>query len=224
MKHSSGNSVTGDEFRALAELEEEVGAFFDRCAHEGLMIAFSPEEEAKLQTFFLSWNIQPGDRVLEPGCGSGRLTRLLAEAVGEEGLVFACDLSSGMIESARARQLPGNVETAVCSVNSVPFDACFFDKVICVNTFPHLSDFGHALAEMTRVLKPRGDLWINHFRDRNHVNDFHRHSSAVICGHLIPGETEMQRLLDEAGFEVADYSDTDDMYSVHAVKSIHFQP
>jgi len=223
MKHTSSNSVTADECRTLAELEEEVGFFFDRCAHEGLMSAFSPEEQAKLQTLFLLWNIRPGDRVLEPGCGSGRLTSLLAESVGASGLVFACDLSSGMIERTRARKLPGQVETAVCSVNNVPFGAGHFDRIICVNTFPHLSNFSLALVEMARVLKPRGDLWINHFRGRNHVNEFHRHSSAVICGHLIPGETEMQHLLTGAGFEVADYSDSDDMYSVHAVKSVRFQ-
>lgn len=213
MTHEQG-SAGGD----IAGLEKDIGEFFDRCSEEGLMTSFPPEEEAKLQECFDRWDVRSGERVLEPGCGSGRLTERLARAVGARGMVFGCDLSSGMIDLARARQLPEQAMVMVCSINSVPFNDVFFDKIICLHAFPHFSDFRLSLAEMARVLKPEGDLWIEHFKGRDHINDFHRNSSPVIAGHLIPDEWRMRNLLKRSGFQVAHFSDAEGGYCVRAVR------
>ena len=45
-------------------------------------------------------NLNPGDRVLEVGCGTGRNLALLADAVGVEGKVYGVDLSEGMLAEA----------------------------------------------------------------------------------------------------------------------------
>ena len=44
---------------------------------------------------------QPGERILEIGCGTGTTTSLLADAVGPEGAVLAVDVARPMLEAAR---------------------------------------------------------------------------------------------------------------------------
>jgi ubiquinone/menaquinone biosynthesis C-methylase UbiE len=47
--------------------------------------------------------LSPGDRVVEMGCGTGANLRFLRERVGSEGRVVGVDLTSGMLDRARAR-------------------------------------------------------------------------------------------------------------------------
>ncbi len=62
-----------------------------------LMAAYSVSPEAQeSQTEFrtriaAAWGIQPGDRILEIGCGQGDMTAVLAEVVGESGHILAVD-------------------------------------------------------------------------------------------------------------------------------------
>jgi demethylmenaquinone methyltransferase/2-methoxy-6-polyprenyl-1,4-benzoquinol methylase len=47
-------------------------------------------------------DLKPGDRVLEVGCGTGRNLSYLSRAVGSTGIVYAVDLSEGMLARAKA--------------------------------------------------------------------------------------------------------------------------
>jgi ubiquinone/menaquinone biosynthesis C-methylase UbiE len=58
--------------------EADLAEYFDRCAAEGDLLEFDFDERRRLDEFLPMWAIQPGERVLEPGCGSGRLTVELA--------------------------------------------------------------------------------------------------------------------------------------------------
>lgn len=49
---------------------------------------------AHRQELIAYWDIQPGSRVLEIGCGQGDTTVALADAVGENGKVVAIDPGS----------------------------------------------------------------------------------------------------------------------------------
>ena len=48
-------------------------------------------------------NVKPGMSVLDAGCGPGRLTLPLAEAVGPQGSVMALDLQEGMLSRVREK-------------------------------------------------------------------------------------------------------------------------
>jgi ubiquinone/menaquinone biosynthesis C-methylase UbiE len=196
--------------------EADLAEYFDRCAAEGDLLEFDFDERRRLDEFLPMWAIQPGERVLEPGCGSGRLTVELAAATGTDGHVLAMDISAEMVVRAKARELPPQARVLRGSVLEVPADDGFFDKVICLNVFPHFADRAAALAEFARLLRDGGDLWINHFANRDAINEFHHGCDPAVRDHLIPPDDEVRRLLEEAGFEVVSHDDDDPGYRWHA--------
>src|SRR5690349_5099991 len=94
-----------------------------------------------------------GRRVLEVGCGTGRLAAALAERAGA--VVVAVDASPAMVEQARSRGVdarPGRAE-------AIPVADASFDGLI-MRMVVHLVDRPAALAEAMRVLGPGGTLAI----------------------------------------------------------------
>jgi demethylmenaquinone methyltransferase/2-methoxy-6-polyprenyl-1,4-benzoquinol methylase len=198
--------------------ELETAQFFDQCAARGDMDAFAPEELVVLERFLAMWGLRPGQRVLEPGCGSGRLTALLAGRVGPEGEVVACDLSEGMIARARQRELPAQVKLVHGPVQRLTYTAAYFDHVMCVAVFPHLREPARVLADCCRMLKPGGSLWIHHFAGREKLNAMHQGAHPKVASHQLPEEAAMRTLIAGAGLAVQRYEDRPDRYTVQAIK------
>ena len=198
--------------------ESQLATYFDRCAREGDLAEFDDDEQARLEAFLELWRVEPGDRILEPGCGTGRLTRVLSEAVGPKGRVLAMDISSEMVDRALARDLPGHVEVVLGSCQQVPSGDGSFDKVFCLNVFPHFSDRGAVLREIARVVRSGGDLWISHFASRAAINEFHHGCDPSVRDHLIPPDEEVRALVEQAGFDVVTHDDDDPGYRLHAVR------
>ncbi|HET9495376.1 MAG TPA: methyltransferase domain-containing protein [Chloroflexia bacterium] len=99
--------------------------------------------------------LQRGQRVLDVACGTGVLTRAVAERVGPEGAVVGLDRNEGMLAVAR-RNAP-DIEWRQGNVEAMSFESRSFDAVV--------SQFGliffanrRAVDEMTRVLRPGGHL------------------------------------------------------------------
>ena len=89
--------------------------------------------------------------VLEVGCGDGALAAELARSIPS---VVAVDLTATMVQLARARGL----DARVADVQALPFAAASFDCVVAAWMLYHAPDLGRAIAEIKRVLKPRGRL------------------------------------------------------------------
>ncbi len=200
----------------MNEQEKIIGAFFDDCAAEGLMAEFDPEEKQRLSVCLDLWDIRPGDHILEPGCGTGRLTAVLADKVGNEGLVVACDISREMVARAVRRDLPAHVRFYYGSIDTVPVETTSCDKVICFQVFPHFSDSARALQTIRRVLKPGGLLWITHLASREEINNRHRYAGDVVISHQIPEENEIRKLLTDNGFTVQKIFDSPVCYWIRA--------
>lgn len=92
-----------------------------------------------------------GARVLELGCGTGRILSRIAP-VAEEAI--GVDLSEGMAEQARARGL----DVRVGSICHLPFEDDHFDLAYSFKVLPHVPDLGAAVWEAARVTRPGGHL------------------------------------------------------------------
>lgn len=96
-----------------------------------------------------------GARVLDAGCGAGRMSRYLADrGIGVEGL----DLSPAMIEMAR--QDHPDLTFSVGSISDLPFEDAIFDAVVLWYSTIHTPPPGQPrlFGEVARVLEPRG--WV----------------------------------------------------------------
>jgi ubiquinone/menaquinone biosynthesis C-methylase UbiE len=113
--------------------------------------------------------IEPGNKVLEVGCGSGAYTLHVARAVGEKGTVCALDIQQAMLRQLeRKLTLPENqdvhnVELYEHSAYDLPFDDATFDVVYMITVLPEIPDPARALAEIWRVLKPEAVLAVTEF-------------------------------------------------------------
>jgi demethylmenaquinone methyltransferase/2-methoxy-6-polyprenyl-1,4-benzoquinol methylase len=92
----------------------------------------------------------PGDRVLDIGGGTGRVSGTFPDHVQ----VVICDPSAGMIREAQSKGLHACVSLA----EQLPFGDGSFERIILVDTFHHLLDPGAATLELLRVLQPGGRL------------------------------------------------------------------
>ena len=99
-----------------------------------------------------------GRRILDAGCGSGPLLAALRE---RGAIVTGIDKSAGMLEQAR-RRLGDDADLQVAELGSpLPFPDGTFDDVTASLVLHYLQDWGPALAELRRVLKPGGRLIVS---------------------------------------------------------------
>lgn len=91
--------------------------------------------------------------VLDAGCGSGRLTRALAERV-ERGLTVGCDLSENMAHAAAGTVGASNARVVVCAdLSLLPFRSGAFDAAFSTATFHWVLDHDRLFREIRRVMR-----------------------------------------------------------------------
>lgn len=183
-------------------------AFFDRAvaASEEASVALyslgSPRilERATAEVVALleRWGVLgPERRVLQIGCGVGRIEARLAPKVRE---AVGIDVSGGMIAAARRRcaHLPNVRFLRTGGRDLRAFGDGAFDLVYAVDTFPYLVEAGTALVEAhmreaRRVLPPGGDVVILNFSYRGDVAADRSDVARLAAGHgfdvLVAGET-----------------------------------
>jgi SAM-dependent methyltransferase len=102
--------------------------------------------------------LRPGETVLDLACGPGTLTRHLSDAVGDDGLVIAADLSEPMLARA-TRALPADNTVFVrADAMSLPLRDDTVDAISCSLLLHLVPDLDTALDQITRVLRPGGRL------------------------------------------------------------------
>jgi len=100
---------------------------------------------------------RPGMRILDLACGPGNLSRRLAAQVAPAGEVIGVDLAPGMIELARASEIP-NARFEVMDIEQLAFADATFDGAVCGHGLQFAPDLGLALREARRVLKAGAGL------------------------------------------------------------------
>ncbi len=137
--------------------------FYDRISAAYDLLADSNEKTARLAGL-KALAIQPGEKVLELGFGTGNEVIDLAELVGESGLVGGIDISPGMLavteKKLATKTLKAKLDLKVGDARQLPWGDGDFDAVyssFTLELFP-LEDIPTVLAECKRVLKPGGRL------------------------------------------------------------------
>jgi len=98
-------------------------------------------------------------RILDLGCGTGEITRRLAELY-PEAQVTGVDILEGNLELARRLNAadPARVRYEAGDAFALRFDAASFDLVVCRHMSQSVPDFHLVLDEIGRVLRPGGWL------------------------------------------------------------------
>jgi demethylmenaquinone methyltransferase/2-methoxy-6-polyprenyl-1,4-benzoquinol methylase len=75
------------------------------------------------------------------------------------------------------------------------------------------------LKEIARVLKTNGRLVICHTMSREMVNQLHQSIGGAVATDLIPDESQLRRLIKQAGLKTTHYEDSPERYLIVAGKS-----
>ncbi len=147
--------------------------------------------------------IQPGDAVLDVGCGTGLLAMEVARRVGRAGRVAGIDPGTEQIARARRsaarRDMPIDFQIGV--IEQLAFPDQSFDVVLSTLMMHHLpaSLKRQGLAEIARVLKPGGRLVIADFKRKQERQGraarFHAGGSSI---------QDLAAMVSDAGFSEVD--------------------
>src|SRR5712691_12561106 len=123
--------------------------------------------------------VRSGERVLDVACGTGVVTRLLAERVGAGGRVVGLARDPGMLAVARTAASRLNIEWLEGSAVKMPLPDAAFDAVVCQQGLQFFPDRPAALREMHRVLVPGGRLALSVWRSITYQPAFHALQTAL---------------------------------------------
>lgn len=112
--------------------------------------------------------VKAGDKVLDIGCGPGRLVLAACERVGQSGEALGIDPSAQMVALATRKALKAGLSARFvqAAAETLPFDDGYFDAVTSSLVVHHIlgDDLKRkAFGEMRRVLKDVGRLLVVDF-------------------------------------------------------------
>jgi ubiquinone/menaquinone biosynthesis C-methylase UbiE len=105
---------------------------------------------------------QPGERLLDVGCGNGAAVLRLARILRLDAVGVDVDREQIGAATLAAVNTPG-ARFVVADATELPFPSGLFEIVYTNKTTHHIHDWPQAVAEMARVLKPGGHLLYNDF-------------------------------------------------------------
>jgi len=195
-------------------LREEFNRWAEAGRGEGMERDHLPIVEPMLDLMGLG----SGEAILDVGCGTGWLCRLLAQ-LAPQGRVVGIDVSDEMIRRAREASTGcHNVTFLTGGVDSIPTEAASFSRAVSVESAYYWPRPAHGLQEINRVLRLGGSAWvlINYYRDNPYC---HQWGAVYTIPARLLSADEWAALFRQAGFtdvkhcRIPDPTPTPDSYT-----------
>ena len=149
--------------------------------------------------------LQPGMKVLDAGCGPGRLAIPAAKAIGSQGELTALDIQAGMLarvqEKARTAGL-SNIRLMQVELGKGKLEMAYYDRAMLVTVLGEIPEQEAALQEICQALKPGGILSV----------------TEVIFDPHFQSRESVQRVADRVGFREAGFFGKRLAYTMHFEK------
>jgi SAM-dependent methyltransferase len=125
--------------------------------------ASGPSYAGMINTLFDAIAPAPGETILDVGCGSGALDRLLARRFGDANPIVATDLNPFLLREAAAMAeedgVAGRIAFQEGNAEQLPFPDASFDHAFTVTVLEEC-DADRALRELFRVVRPGGRVGV----------------------------------------------------------------
>ncbi|MFC7373465.1 class I SAM-dependent methyltransferase [Fictibacillus iocasae] len=121
---------------------------------------------------FDQYDIKPGSRILELGCGNGVFWQKNRDRVPKHWSITLSDLSEGMLSDTQSALQPlSNFQYKQINIEDIPFETNTFDVVIANHMLYHVPNRERGLAEVRRVLKD-GGVFYSSTIGNEHMQEF----------------------------------------------------
>jgi len=158
----------------------------------------SREVYSARQEVLTACQVRPGARVADVGAGTGFYSRMFAAATGQEGWVFAVDITPAFVEHIAKRAEAdriANMTAVLCSEQSINLPHDSIDLTFVCDTYHHFEYPKSTLASIHRALREGGQLVIV---------DFERvpgQSREWVIEHVRAGKAEVRGEIEAADFD-----------------------
>jgi len=190
--------------RLQSEMFDKLYRLFEPPLPEGV-----PE---RLERIAACGEIPSGATVLDVGSGTGILVPLIRRY--EPAVIYACDLSEGMLT-----QLEKNypyAETILADVRDVELHDATVDSVFINACYPNIADKPGAFSNIARMTKPGGHLIISHPLGKSFIETLKANVPFPMDDY--PEREEAEPLLAPFGFGVTTFIDEPKLYVLVATK------
>ena len=169
--------------------------------YKGTFEGESREVYVNREKIVAACGVKPGMVVADVGAGTGLHTRLFAKAVGDEGQVYAVDITIKFLEhiqkTGREAKLK-NITPVLCNEDAVDLPKGSVDVAFVCDTYHHFEFPHRTLASLHRAIKPGGKLVVVDFKRVEGT------SSAWTLGHVRAGQEIVEKEISAAGFKKTD--------------------
>jgi ubiquinone/menaquinone biosynthesis C-methylase UbiE len=114
----------------------------------------------------ISLGFKQNSKILDLGCGTGRLAAQLLPYLGEQGEYYGCDISPEVIEFCRKRYARSNFHFVTSQMRKIPISLdAHFDIIWCYSVFTHIfpDEMIGLLKECRRLMRSQGLLLASYY-------------------------------------------------------------
>lgn len=160
--------------------QKDIKQFFDNIAPKWDALEIIKDDH--ILELFNQIGIKKGDKILDVGCGTGRVTYILHSL--SETPVIGIDISSNMIDIAKEKYKDESYATFICDdFMSYDFNTKF-DVIVIYNAFPHFLDVNKLSLSMKKNLNEGGKFAIVHSLGRTTLQDVHSTVNTTLTRYL----------------------------------------